>query len=112
MPHIPIELAFPHDYELEVLEKPGVERTVRIPQSVEDVESVYLRVKPQGSESWVGAFAKGFVTNDLVSGIYAWPDGQSVGVISAGYGYVVRANDPKTWVRLQQIGRASCRERV
>lgn len=103
MPHVPIELAFPHNYELELLEESSAGRIVRIPQSPEDVESILLRVKPEDGEPWVGAFAKGFVTSDLVSGVYAWPDGKSVGVISAGYGYVVRANDPKNWVRLQPM---------
>ena len=103
MLNIPIDLTFPHHYELELLSAPGVKRPVRIPPAPEDVESVLVRIKPEGGESWVGAFAKGFVANDLVSGVYAWPDGRSIGVVSAGYGYVVRADDAKSWVRLQPM---------
>jgi hypothetical protein len=103
MPHVPLELAFPHDYGLELLEKPGAERPVRIPKSVEEVESLLVRVTPRGTAPWVGAFALGFVTQDLISGVYAWPDGHSFAVVAAGYGYVVRADDPAQWVRLQPM---------
>ena len=62
-----------------------------------------MRITPENGEPWVGAFAKGFVTSDLISAVYAWPDGESLAVISAGYGYVVKANDPRSWVRLQPM---------
>jgi hypothetical protein len=98
-----VQLDFPHDYSAEALEQPGSERVVRIPASPEPVDSVYVRIEPQGGEPWIGAFARGFQSDDLVSGVYSWPDHKSVAVVSAGYGYVVKANDPTSWVRLQPM---------
>lgn len=99
-----IELAFPHEYEVEVLTEAVNERPVRIPASPEEVESVLVRVTPAGLPPWVGSFARGFATDDLVSGVYAWPDGVSLAVVAAGYGYVFKAAEGgRNWVRLQPM---------
>ncbi|HUR36327.1 MAG TPA: hypothetical protein VM009_00825 [Terriglobales bacterium] len=99
-----IELAFPHQYEVEVLPAAVNERPVRIPASPEEVDSIVVKIKPADAPAWVGSFARGFATDDLISGVYAWPDGQSLAVVAAGYGYVLKASDlGKNWVRLQPM---------
>jgi len=99
-----VRLDFPHDYDVEVLPDAGSERPVRIPATPEPVDAVYTRITPRGGAApWVGAFARGFQSDDLVTGVYAWPDGLSVAVVSAGYGYVVKAAEPASWVRLQPM---------
>lgn len=107
-----IDLGFVHDYEVELIEDGAASgataattttRKIRIPDAGEDVDAVTVCVTPRGAAPWVGSFARGFASDDLVSGIYAWPDAASLCVVSAGYGYVVKAADPKNWVRLQPM---------
>src|SRR2546422_914193 len=63
-----------------------------------------LRIIPAESKPWVGRFAQGFAGDQLPSGVYAWPDGVSMAVVSAGYGYVLKAAEQgKNWVRLQPM---------
>lgn len=100
---VKVQLDFPHDYQVDVLPKGSAEMPVRIPDAGEPVESLLVRITPPSAPAWVGSFARGFDTDDLVTGVYGWPDGISVGVVSAGYGYVVRASEPKSWARLQPM---------
>jgi len=103
--HVPavIQLPFPHDFSVELAESAGAERPVRIPIAPEEVESLLVRFTPAAAEPWLGAFARGFAADDLISGVFGWPDGKSVAVVAAGYGYVVNVADPKSWVRLQPM---------
>jgi hypothetical protein len=104
MPEPTLNLNFPHDYQVEILSAPPSDRpSNRIPDSPEAVDALYVRFEAPGSPSWIGAFAKGFLSDEIISGVYSWPDGKSVCVVSAGYGYVVKASDPKSWVRLQPM---------
>ncbi len=98
-----VQLDFPHHYQVDVLQKSDREIPVRIPDAGEPVASLLLKITPPEAAPWVGSFARGFDTDELMTGVYGWPDGISVGVVSAGYGYVVRASDPKSWVRLQPM---------
>jgi hypothetical protein len=104
MPTPALDLTFPHDYSVELLPDAASAAPLlpfAVPPAPEAVESLYVKVTPAGDPAWVGAFARGFATDDLVSGIYAWPDGISLAVVASGYGYVVRAHDPRSWIRLQ-----------
>jgi len=100
---VKVQLDFPHDYKVDVLAERGAEMPVRIPDAGEPVESLLVKITPPDAPSWVGSFARGFETDQLVTGVFGWPDGISIGVVSAGYGYVVRASDPKGWARLQPM---------
>lgn len=98
-----IQLDFPHTFAVEELAA-ITPTTRRIPPAPEDVDSVIVQFTPAAAPPWTAAFAKGFIGSDLISGIYGWPDGESVAVVAAGYGYVVHANDPAApWVRLQPM---------
>ena len=104
MKNVQLGLDFPHAFAVELLNQRGSERAVSIPDAGEDVESLLVKITPAGAEPWVGRFARGFETDDLVSGIYAWPDEVSLAVVSAGYGYVLKAaENGKNWVRLQPM---------
>ena len=113
MPNVTISLDFPHHYEVEVMDGASSlirigQTPVRIPDAGEDVDALTLRIKPRDSQPefapWVGRFARGFETDELSSGVYAWPDGVSLAVVSAGYGYVLKAAEQgKNWVRLQPM---------
>src|SRR5947209_8908 len=77
---------------------------VRIPDAGEDVDALTMRITPAGSQPWVGRFARGFVGDQLPSVVYSCPDCVSLAVVSAGYGYVLKAADQgKNWVRLQPM---------
>ncbi len=112
MPNSPtVDLIFPHNYSVEILaEAPksdlvslGAPARMRIPESGEDVDALHVKVTPADASPWLGSFAHGFESEGVSNGVWAWPDGESLAVVSAGYGYVVKAHDPKSWVRLQPM---------
>jgi hypothetical protein len=100
---VALALDLPHHYSVHLLEEASPESVVRIPNLPEPVESLYVKIEPKHQAHWIGAFARGFENSELVSGIYAWPDPDSLAVVSAGYGYAGRAADPKSWLRLQPM---------
>jgi len=112
MPDPTVDLSYPHRFEVEILpHAPAVSELVslggpqriRIPESGEDVDALHVKIVPASGASWVGSFARGFESDDFSNGVWAWPDGESLAVVSAGYGYVLKAEDPKSWVRLQPM---------
>src|SRR5258707_9314410 len=91
MSNVIVALDFPHHYDVEILESPGKligigAAPVRIPDAGEDVDALTLKITPSQSAAWVGSFARGFAGDELGSGVYAWPDGESLAVVSAGGG--------------------------
>ena len=109
MSNVTISLDFPHQFKVEVMDPHSSlisigEPPVRIPDAGEDVDALTLRITPADSAAWVGRFARGFDGDHLPSGVYAWPDGVSLAVVSAGYGYVLKAAEHgKNWLRLQPM---------
>lgn len=103
MSGLKIDLAFPHHFQLEALPAAPA-GAVRIPSSPEAVDALHLRITPDGGAPWVGSFARGYETGDLASGVWAWPDGQSLAVVSSGYGYAGKASEGgRNWARLQPM---------
>ena len=107
MSNVTISLDFPHQFQVEVMEA-GTSLIsigappVRIPDAGEDTDALTLRITPADSAAWIGRFARGFASDELPSGAYAWPDGVSMAVVAAGYGYVLKPSEHgKNWVRLQ-----------
>jgi hypothetical protein len=98
-----LELDYPHHYTVHLLEEAEPTSVIRIPNSPEPVDSMYVKVEPKHAHPWVGSFARGFENDELVSGIFSWPDPDSLAVVSAGYGYAGRAADPRSFVRLQPM---------
>src|SRR5437763_981216 len=106
-----IDLTYPHDFQVEVLAQVpskdlialGGPQRVRIPESGEDVDAMHLKITPANGSSWIGSFARGFESDGFSNGVWAWPNGESLAVVSAGYGYALKAADPKSWVRLQPM---------
>jgi hypothetical protein len=98
-----LELDFAHHYAVHLLEEADPTSVVRIPNSPEPVDSMYVKIEPKHAHPWIGAFARGFENDELVSGIFSWPDPDSLAVVSAGYGYAGRGADPRSFVRLQPM---------
>ncbi|HEX7284634.1 MAG TPA: hypothetical protein VF532_00540 [Candidatus Angelobacter sp.] len=102
------EFSFPKNYEARVLESEPpvhpVEKLYHYPVELEegDRSGVYVRVVPQQGPAWAGFFAQGFDSSQVLSAVCSCPDADSVCVIAGGYAYVVKANDPARWFRINQ----------
>jgi len=105
-----LDFVFLRNYEVTLLEAAPpvhpVEKLHHYPVELEegDRAGVYLRVAPRqsGKNPWYGFFALGFDSDRVVSLVCSCPDPDSVCVIAGGYAYVVKANDPARWFRVEQ----------
>jgi hypothetical protein len=102
------EFSLAKSYEVRVLEsEPPVhplEKLYHFPVELEegDRSGLYVRVVPQNGAAWTGFFAQGFDSSQVLSALCSCPDPYSVCVIAGGYAYVVKANDPARWFRIEQ----------
>lgn len=106
--HFDLHFTFPHHYEVKLLEAaPPVhplEKLVHYPVELEegDRSGAYVRVAPRQGPAWTGFFALGFESNQVASALASSPDPDSFCVVVGGYAYVVKANDPAQWFRVEQ----------
>lgn len=110
--HFRFDFTFPRNYEIRVLEAAPpvhpVEKLYHYPVDMEegDRSGVYVRVVPKSESkngaAWAGFFALGFDSDQVVSQICSAPDLDSFCTVVGGYAYVVKANDPKQWFRVEQ----------
>jgi hypothetical protein len=106
--HFDLQFNFPHHYDVKLLEAaPPVhplEKLYHYPVELEegDRSGAYVRVVPQRGAAWTGFFALGFDSHQVVSALASCPDPDSVCVVVGGYAYVVKANDPAQWFRVEQ----------
>ena len=107
-PHFRFDFTFPHNYEVRILEAVPpvhpIERLYHYPVELEegDRSGAYVRVTPQNGPAWVGFFALGFDSDQVVSAICSTPDLDSFCVVVGGYAYVVKASGPAQWLRVEQ----------
>jgi hypothetical protein len=100
-------LEFPHSYEIEeVPEFPGTGKC-SVPvfyfprnESRPEHDGVWLRMRPANGESWVGVFDFGYQSPPAISKVISTFDVDRVCVISSGAAYIVKADDPETWEKL------------
>ncbi|HEY1527262.1 MAG TPA: hypothetical protein VGH51_13575 [Candidatus Angelobacter sp.] len=106
--HFRFDFTFPRHYEVRMLEAAPpvhpVEKLYHYPVELEegDRSGAYLRVTPQSGPTWVGFFALGFDSDQVVSAVCSTPDPDSFCVVVGGYAYVVKAGSPAQWLRVQQ----------
>lgn len=106
--HFRFDFTFPRNYEARVLEAPPpvhpVEKLYHFPVELEegDRSGVYLRVTPKDGPAWVGFFALGFDSDQVVSEVCSTPDPDSFCTVVGGYAYVVKAGNPVQWLRVEQ----------
>jgi len=67
-----------------------------------DRSGAYVRVTPQSGPAWVGFFALGFDSDQVVSQLCSTPNPESFCVVVGGYAYVLKAPDPAQWLRVEQ----------
>ncbi|HWX54481.1 MAG TPA: hypothetical protein VN176_07800 [Verrucomicrobiae bacterium] len=106
--HLRQDFTFPKNYEIQVLDSYGLvnplEQFYQYPAALEEADrtGVYLRVMPEHGNAWIGFFSLGFDSDKVVSALYSCPAPDSFCVIAGGYGYVVKADDPTQWMRVEQ----------
>ena len=106
--HFRFEFAFPHSYEVKVLEQaPPVhplEKLHHFPVEMEegDRAGAYVRVAPERGAAWRGFFALGFDTPEALNCASSCPHPDAFCIIAGGYGYVVNAVDPAQWLQVEQ----------
>jgi hypothetical protein len=104
-----LDFIFPRNYAITVLESAPpvhpVERLHHYPVELEegDRSGAYLRIVPkQSGSAWYGFFALGFESDQVVNAVCSCPDPDSMCSIVGGYAYVVKAEDPAQWFRIEQ----------
>ena len=106
--HFDLHFIFPRNYEVRRLEAAPpvhpVERLHHYPVQLEegDRTGAYVRVAPREGAAWAGFFALGFESSQVVSALASCPDPDSFCIIVGGYAYIVKANDPAAWFRVEQ----------
>jgi len=106
--HFRFDFTFPRNYEVRILEAAPpvhpVEKLYHYPVELEegDRSGAYVRVTPQDGPAWVGFFALGFDSGQVVSQLCSTPDPDSFCVVVGGYAYVVKAENPAQWLRVEQ----------
>jgi hypothetical protein len=106
--HFRFDFTFPRNYEVKMLEAAPpvhpIEKLYHYPLELEegDRSGAYLRVIPQGEQAWVGFFALGFDSDQVVNQVCSTPDPERFCVVVGGYAYVVKAANPAEWLRVEQ----------
>ncbi len=107
-PHFRFEFTFPMNYEVRKLESAPLahplEKLYQYPAEIEegDRSGTYLRVVPKTGPAWVGFFALGFDSDQVVSAVCSCPDPDTLCAVAGGYAYIVKATDPTQWFRIEQ----------
>jgi hypothetical protein len=106
--HFRFDFTFPRNYEIRILEAAPpvhpVEKLYHYPLKLEegDRNGVYLRVTPKAGSAWVGFFAQGFDSDQVVSEVCSSPDPESFCAVVGGYAYIVKVDSPAQWLRIEQ----------
>jgi hypothetical protein len=106
--HFRFDFTFPRNYEVKMLEAAPpvhpIEKLYHYPVELEegDRSGAYLRVIPQTGPAWVGFFALGFDSDQVVSAVCSSPDPDSFCIVVGGYAYVVSAVNTAQWLRVAQ----------
>ena len=106
--HFRFDFTFPHNYQVGMLEAAPpvhpIEKLYHYPAELEegDRSGAYLRVTQQHGPAWVGFFALGFDSDQVVNQVCSTPDPERFCLVVGGYAYLVKASDPADWLRVEQ----------
>jgi hypothetical protein len=97
-----LNLSFPHDYQVELIDLPPASEAVRhiyFPGAVKEGgrDGLIVKFTPKEGQPWIGTFAFGYASPKALTGVFSCPDKQSACVVAAGAGYIIRVNNPNTW---------------
>jgi hypothetical protein len=103
-----LDLALPHTYEVQELgELPGSGKfSVPLiyfppPKGRPEHDGLWLKVKGASGRVWIGIFKFGYQSPPAYSRVVSSPAPDSVCVISNGAGYLVKADEPEVWEKIQ-----------
>ena len=99
-----IDLAFPHNYEVEEIpELPGTGK-FRVPlhyfpgsKTGREHDGLWLKVVTQNGASWVGVFGFGYESAESISRVVSSPDPDRICVVCRGAAYIVKVDEPDMW---------------
>jgi hypothetical protein len=106
--HFRFDFTFPRNYEVRMLEAAPpvhpIEKLYHYPVELEegDRSGAYLRITPQDGPAWVGFFALGFDSDQVVNQVCSTPDPERFCLAVGGYAYLVKASAPAEWQRIEQ----------
>jgi hypothetical protein len=106
--HFRFDFTFPRNYEVRMLEDAPpvhpIEKLYHYPVELEegDRSGAYLRVTLQDGPAWVGFFAMGFDSDQVVNQVCSTPDPERFCLVVGGYAYLVKASGPAEWQRIEQ----------
>jgi hypothetical protein len=106
--HFRFDFTFPRNYEIRILESAPpihpIEKLYHYPVELEegDRSGAYVRVTPQSGPAWVGFFALGFDSIQVVNQICSTPDPGRFCVVVGGYAYLLKASNHADWLRIEQ----------
>lgn len=106
--HFRFDFTFARNYEVRILEAAPpihpIEKLHHYPVELEegDRSGAYVRVTPRQGPAWVGFFALGFDSDQVVNQICSTPDPERLCIVVGGYAYVVKASDPAQWLQVEQ----------
>jgi hypothetical protein len=98
---------FPQNYSFRILDRAPLiqpRRTFVFPKRVEEIErgALYLEVRPQTGEPWLGIFALGYDSAHVLTGAYATPNPDQFLAVSGGYAYLADTLAPERTELLPQ----------
>ncbi|MGB8130101.1 MAG: hypothetical protein WCG81_09940 [Candidatus Angelobacter sp.] len=106
--HFRFDFTFPRNYEVRILDSAPpvhpVEKLYHYPVELEerDRSGAYVRVTRQRGPAWVGFFALGFDSDQVVNQLCSTPDPGRFCVVVGGYAYIVNASEPAGWLHIKQ----------
>jgi len=97
-----LDLAFPHSWKIEILEKRPLiapSRQFVYPQQAEEVErcALELLVKPCEGDAFLATCALGFANPVAPTGVWSCPNQDWLCAVSGGYAYLIDTLQPKQW---------------
>jgi len=98
--HATRSLLFTHAYEIELLDEfPTNERRFYYPgaESTGGKDGLVVHVEPSIGRDWIGVFAFGDQSHELLSGVFSTPSANVLCVVSGGSGYLVHSDKPEWW---------------
>lgn len=101
-----LDTIFPHDWRVEILERPPLIAPARhyiYPQAIEEVELGALQIllwSRSGTAPVMATFALGFADPSLPHGVWSCPNPREVCAIAGGYAYIVEVNCPEQWMQI------------
>jgi len=106
--HFRFDFTFPRSYEVRILEAAPpvhpIEKLYHYPVELEegDRSGAYVRGTPEQGPAWVGFFALGFDSDQVVNQVCSTPNPERFCMVVGGYAYVVKASSPAEWLQVDQ----------